>query len=191
MLLPLARSEPLLAAFCALYLAGFVVYGVVVASPATPVYVAEIVGGAVIVAAVHRRAPLGTALLWAVAVWGLLHLAGGMVEMGDGVLYNSRPVPFLPPFDKLVHVFGFGAVTLVVGRVISVRFRPQSAAATAVIAALGGLGVGALVEVFEFAMTRIYDQTNIGGYTNTGWDLVANLVGATAAAAWLGLRGRV
>jgi len=25
-------------------------------------------------------------------------------------------------------------------------------------------------------------ETNVGGYVNTGWDLVANLVGATIAA---------
>jgi hypothetical protein len=189
-LLAVARREPVLAAFLALYLAGFIVYGIVVGSAATPIYVLEIVGGAAIVAAVHRRAPLGAGLLWALALWGLLHLAGGMVEVDDGVLYNTRPVPFLPPFDKLVHAFGFGAATLVVGRVLSLRFRPPSAAAVTAVAAFGGLGVGALVEVFEFIMTRLYDETNVGGYTNTGWDLVANLVGAIAAAVWLGLRGR-
>jgi hypothetical protein len=82
-LLALARREPVLAAFIALYLSGFIVYGIVVGSAATPVYVVEIVGGAI-----------------------------------------------------------------------------------------------------------VYTETNVGGYMNTGWDLVANLVGASAAAVWLGLRGR-
>jgi hypothetical protein len=100
-----------------------------------------------------------------------------MIPVGDGVLYNSSPVPNLPPFDKLVHAFGFGASTLVTGRVLRSRVGPSSRTAAAIVAALGGLGVGALVEVFEFSMTRIYEETNIGGYTDTGWDLVANLGG--------------
>jgi hypothetical protein len=150
----------------------------------------EIVGAGFIVAWVHRNAPLGSGLLWALAVWGLLHLAGGIVEVGDRVLYNARPLSFLPPFDKLVHAFGFGVATLVVGRFLLYRFRPSSTLAVATIAALGGLGVGALVEVFEFSLTLVFEETNVGGYTNTGWDLVANLAGAAAAAVWLALRGR-
>lgn len=38
----------------------------------------------------------------------------------------------------------------------------------------------------------IMPETGVGGYVNTGWDLVANTVGATMAAVviWLhGLRG--
>jgi hypothetical protein len=76
-LLSVVRREPVLAGFVAVYLVGFVVYGVLQNIAATPVYVAEIVGGGVIVAAVHRRASLGAGLLWALALWGLLHLAGG------------------------------------------------------------------------------------------------------------------
>ena len=189
MLLTVARREPVLAVFCATYLLSFIVYGIAVGNPATPVYAAEIVGAGFIVAGVHRRVPLGSGLLWGLAVWGLLHLAGGMVEVGDGVLYNARPVPFLPPFDKLVHAFGFGVSTLVVARVLLLRFRPSSTFGVAIVAALGGLGVGALVEVFEFFTTLVFEETNVGGYTNTGWDLVANLAGATAAAVWLALRG--
>ena len=32
-------------------------------------------------------------------------------------------------------------------------------------------------------------NTNVGGYENTGWDLVANLIGASIAALILRLRG--
>jgi hypothetical protein len=37
--------------------------------------------------------------------------------------------------------------------------------------------------VVEFAATRLLPETNVGGYDNTGWDLVANLVGTLAAVA--------
>jgi hypothetical protein len=44
------------------------------------------------------------------------------------------------------------------------------------------MGFGALNEVVEFAATLTLEETNVGGYWNTGWDLVANLVGCMAAA---------
>jgi hypothetical protein len=34
----------------------------------------------------------------------------------------------------------------------------------------------------EFIATRI-TETNVGGYVNTGWDLVYNAIGASVAAA--------
>jgi len=35
--------------------------------------------------------------------------------------------------------------------------------------------------VIEFAITLTLPETNIGGYINTGWELVSNLVGVTLA----------
>ena len=56
-----------------------------------------------------------------------------------------------------------------------------------------GMGFGALNEVIEFAATLTVPETNVGGYRNTGWDLVSNLVGTSIAsiAIWLAAsRGR-
>ena len=53
-----------------------------------------------------------------------------------------------------------------------------------------GLGFGALNEVVEFAATLLVPETNVGGYRNTGWDLVANLFGATAAVSLIWSYGR-
>ena len=50
-------------------------------------------------------------------------------------------------------------------------------------ALIAGLGLGAINETIEFATTMVHDSTHVGGYQNTGWDLVSNLVGASAAAA--------
>ncbi len=52
------------------------------------------------------------------------------------------------------------------------------------------MGLGALNEVIEFAATLLIPETNVWGYRNTGWDLVANLVGATVAATIIWLHGR-
>jgi len=50
------------------------------------------------------------------------------------------------------------------------------------------MGLGALNEVVEFAATRLMPRTNVGGYENTGWDLVSNLAGCLIAVAGLALR---
>lgn len=47
--------------------------------------------------------------------------------------------------------------------------------------AAGGMGFGALNEVIEFIAVLTIPNTNVGGYENTGWDLVANLVGTILA----------
>jgi hypothetical protein len=51
-----------------------------------------------------------------------------------------------------------------------------------VLCAAAGVGFGALNEVIEFIAVLTIPNTNVGGYENTGWDLVANLVGATVSA---------
>ena len=59
-----------------------------------------------------------------------------------------------------------------------------------VLAMAGGMGFGALNEVIEFAATLLVPETNVGGYVNTGWDLVANLFGSTVAAVLIRLGHR-
>lgn len=58
------------------------------------------------------------------------------------------------------------------------------------LAAAAGMGFGALNEVIEFFMTLLVPETNVGGYINTGWDLVANLVGALIAVSLIRLLHR-
>ena len=47
---------------------------------------------------------------------------------------------------------------------------------------LGGLGLGALNETIEFLTTTAHAGAHVGGYENTGWDLVSNVAGALMAA---------
>jgi hypothetical protein len=58
-----------------------------------------------------------------------------------------------------------------------------------VLCATAGMGFGALNEVVEFFATLTVPETNVGGYENTGWDLVANAVGCILAAASIWLVG--
>jgi hypothetical protein len=51
-----------------------------------------------------------------------------------------------------------------------------------------GLAAGALNEVVEFGASHLLGATNIGGYENTGRDLVANLLGSLLAGWWASRR---
>ena len=50
------------------------------------------------------------------------------------------------------------------------------------------LYLGAGNEVVEFIATLVMPDTNVGGYENTGWDLVSNLIGTVIAAFLIKLR---
>jgi putative membrane protein len=108
-------------------------------------------------------------------------VAGGMVPVGDGVLYQRWLVGRVVRYDNVQHAWGFGFA----GRAVWESLRPRlgtSRAAAVAIVVLGGTGLGALNEVAEYALTKLLPETNVGGYENTARDLVANLVGATTAA---------
>ncbi len=145
---------------------------------------------------VHARVRFHPLTLWGLSLWGLAHMAGGLLpipaawpRLGDErVLYNLWIVPGRLKYDQLVHAYGFGLVTWVCwqGLERAATARGAQLAPTfglLVLCAAGGMGFGALNEVVEFIAVLTLPGTNVGGYENTGWDLVANLCGASLAAA--------
>ncbi|MCA8962207.1 MAG: DUF2238 domain-containing protein [Planctomycetes bacterium] len=151
------------------------------------------------VAVVHRHVSLSLASVWALAVWGALHMAGGLVPVPhswpiDGeirVLYSWWIVPPFLKYDHVVHAYGFGVTTWICWqglRRLAGPIAPSLGAMTLCVAA--SLGFGALNEVIEFVATLVFPRTNVGGYVNTGWDLVSNGVGAIVAAIVLSLTHR-
>jgi putative membrane protein len=142
-------------------------------------------------------------VLWGLSIWGLVHLCGGTIPVPErflepgtsNTLYNLRLVPWLPKYDQVVHAFGFGVSTLASWEALAAhirsmgsRLRPTIGPLLCVV--LMGMGLGAMNEVVEFIATRVMPGTNVGGYDNTGWDLVSNLVGCTTVAAFIWIRER-
>ena len=119
---------------------------------------------------------------------GLLHLPDGWPMENGSVLYNLWLIPGLLKYDQLVHAYGFGITTWLCWQALSVgiarvsKIRPTPTIGLMVLCAAGGMGFGAFNEVVEFVATLTIPKTNVGGYVNTGWDLVANLVGCGLAA---------
>ncbi len=161
-------------------------------------YFAVLCGLLILVAALHLKIRFSLALLWGLSVWGLAHMAGGLMPIpeawpsgGTGhVLYNLWLLPNRLKFDQLVHAYGFGLVTLACWQGLQHAFASRGAHARPTLGLLslcvaGGMGFGAANEVVEFIATRVLPETNVGGYENTGWDLVANLIGCLIAATGL------
>lgn len=148
---------------------------------------------------VHWTIKLHPLALWGLSLWGLFHMAGGLVpipdswpRLGGGVLYNLWLIPGRLKYDQVVHAYGFGLTTWVCWQGLQrafehrgVAIRPTIGLLTLCVAA--GMGFGALNEVIEFIAALTIQGTNVGGYENTGWDLVSNLTGCVIAAGGIGL----
>jgi hypothetical protein len=143
-----------------------------------------------VVATADAVAQLSDGCLRLLVVVGVLHLAGGLLpdpSTGDGVLYDLWLVPGALRLDQLVHVLGSVAGTWVAwqlaGRYLDLDRTPPRA--QALLACLAGLGKGALNEVLEFVTSLNVAGTHVGGYENTGWDLVFDVAGCVAMAVFL------
>lgn len=158
-------------------------------------YIAVMVVLLVVVAVVHMRVGLTITTLWGLSIWGLAHMAGGLmpvpaswpIEGESHVLYNLWLAPGLLKYDQLIHAYGFGLVTWVCWQGLRGAFAQRGVAASPTLGLLtlcvaAGMGFGATNEVIEFIATLVMPETNVGGYENTGWDLVFNMIGGLIAA---------
>lgn len=97
------------------------------------------------------------------------------------VLYALRLHPATPRYDQVVHFYGFFVATITAWEALRQALGTRPGLGLSVAAALIGMGLGAVNEVIEFGVTLVVEDHGVGGYTNTGWDLVANALGAIAA----------
>jgi uncharacterized membrane protein YjdF len=154
-------------------------------------YIAVVLVAGLIILALRLRLGFTPGLLWALSFWGLVHMIGGLVPVPDGwptagdqrVFYSWWIIPGRFKYDNPVHAYGFGLATWACWQALQsatgVR-RPTFGLLT--LCVLAGMGLGALNEVVEFLAVLLVPETNVGGYENTAWDLVYNLLGAVTAA---------
>jgi hypothetical protein len=213
------RAHPFLSGFVVLYTLGLGVLAITQGNKEFFFYGLAMWVNIALVLLLDARVGFTWMTLWALAAWGLLHMAGGTVRIPESVtdgsknvLYALRVADGLPRYDQCVHTFGFFAATLAcaevlmwtVGRVMMGRaecaeegaharaedgvgmppgaVKPRLTLGLACGAALMGMGLGALNEVIEFGIAMNVEGNGVGGYVNTGWDLVCNMTGAVLAA---------
>lgn len=184
-----------IAPFTLIYLLAFGVFVAIRGNLEFAYYGAVMAFLIVLVLMLDRAVNFTKPVLWGLSVWGLLHLAGGNVPVPshlaeDGaqdVLYSMWIFRGVLKYDHLVHFFGFFVSTFVCHQTLR-RALKRPDVVTAGLAcglALMSMGLGAANELVEFMATLIIPDTNVGGYENTGWDLVSNTFGALTGAAIL------
>ena len=127
---------------------------------------------------------------------GLIHVPGFWPHNPpDDVLYSLWLVPGRLKYDHIVHAYGFGVSTWLWWEILrngmETRYgrKPEPTFGLVSLCMAGGMGFGAFNEMVEFIATLMLAGTNVGGYENTGWDLVSNLIGTLLAGSLIHLRG--
>lgn len=185
----ITRSEWTVLAATLAYIAGF---GAVFLSTGNREFLWYIVTLLVLVALVgvgQRKAAFPAPILWALSLWGFVHMAGGGVPVGDTVLYGHVVLPVLQAgelvllrYDQLVHFYGFSITAWLLWHLLRRHYPDMDGRMSIyVFATLGSMGLGAVNEMIEFAAVLMFPQTNVGGYVNTALDLVFNAGGAITA----------
>jgi len=195
----LRPSDKLCIAFTSTYLLAAAGFAVFTGNTEFIFYIAIMLVLIALFAVVHIMIEVSRPLVWGLSIWGALHMAGGLVPVPnswpiDGnvrVLYSLWLIPTWLKYDQVVHAYGFAMTTWLcwegLRRMLaeargSTRADIKPALGALVLSGAAGMGFGALNEVVEFAATLLLPSTNVGGYNNTGWDLVSNLVGCILAA---------
>lgn len=191
------RETKLLLIFNALYLSGGLAAALMLGITEFLFYLAAapfLVAG---VSWMHVKTVFPMGLLRALSLLGLVHVLGGLITVPDGwpvegkpYLYNFWILEDRLKYDQVVHAYGNGLATWLCWHIA--RHSIASAAGRKVfeieasrpfmlICLFAGVGIGACNELGEFIATRLVEENNVGGYTNTGFDLVYNTLGSVIA----------
>jgi putative membrane protein len=184
-----ARERPV-ALFTFAYVIGFSAWFILEGNTEFVVYLVTMLLLIALVGRSLRSAAYPTAMLWALSLWGLLHMAGGGVPVGGAVLYNLQVIPLGEPdgewtflkYDQLVHAYGFGVAAWVLWHLMRRHYPMLDGSWTILVyPALAAMGLGAVNEIIEFMAVLSVPDTNVGGYLNTALDLCFNAAGAVIA----------
>lgn len=187
----LSNSHRILLAFTVLYMLGFGVHYARALNFEFLGYYLILIFGFVLVFKTLNRSKFPLYILWGLSLWGLLHMAGGSVPIGDTVLYGYKIYPFFVGegqfyvlrMDQVIHAFGFGVSALVAHHLLTAHaLRGGVSKVWVGIASVCiAMGLGALNEVIEFTVALTLEQNGVGDFFNMGLDLVFNLLGAIIA----------
>ena len=182
----LKKSEWALVIFNLAYLVGFSWFYIQQRNWEFLLYIGVIVVFFILILATIKKTKFNSFVLWGLSIWGLAHMLGGGLMIGDHVLYKQMIFTFVHSgemsilkFDQVVHIYGF-ILTTIIGYYLLLPHLWKKANWKVVyfLLVMVGMGFGALNEVAEFIATLIMPESGVGGYINTSLDLVSNMIGA-------------
>lgn len=195
---PYKPGEIFLALFTLVYLIIFSAFYLNIRNYEFLLYVVVVLFFLLLIGLTLKKTNFDYWVLGGLSLWGLLHMMGGGIRVGEGVLYGVKLLDlyntgefFILRFDQLVHLLGFAVATLLILQLLEKNYeRKLGPKVFYFVAVLAGMGLGALNESIEFLAVVILPETGVGGYYNTSLDLVFNMLGALTAVGINGLRTR-
>jgi uncharacterized membrane protein YjdF len=159
-------------------------------------YIGIIVLILALIISTNKRVDYPNQVLWLLSFWGLIHMLGGLVLIGENsrlydiILINLSETYSIFRYDQFVHIIGFGVATLIMFILLKSQISSKIKHWTSlgIVVVMAGLGVGGLNEIIEFIATVISPETGVGGYINTSMDLVSDLVGAIIAFVYIKIK---
>jgi len=142
MMLNLKKGEWILVVFNFLVLMFTSVYYSNIKNYEFIIYIFVVVFFMALVLLTIRKTEFGYPILFGLNLWALLHLFGGIIHIGDGVLYGVQLIPIISNGDFTI-----------------LRYD----------------------QALHFFAVLALPKTGVGGYYNTGLDLVSNMLGAIFA----------
>ncbi len=161
------------------------------------IYVGVIIVCLAVIAVTFFKVRYSIPTLIGLTIWSAMHLSGGTFHINGTLLYEliliplSQKYPILR-YDQLVHTWGFAVATLTMFDVLRPLLIPtksgQHYIALSIVVIMAGLGVGAFNEIVEALVAATVPESGVGDYVNTALDLIADLLGAILAIAFINLR---
>jgi hypothetical protein len=181
----LLRRNPVRQPFSAPVVATFTVVGLVregsCGSTCPPWRPASASSGSLITAG-----PIPEVLMWLLAIWAGLHLAGGLAPNPTGeseILYGMWLLDGALRYDQVVHGFGIGAATALFAYAARDTDRPLFWGFVL------SQFVGLVNETAENIFAAFVAESNVGDIVNTTWDMIWHVIGAAVATLWMTRRG--
>jgi len=183
----LLRRAPAVAIFTAAYVVVLTVVGLARQQTFLWIYLPALAACIAIVVWIdHRWGPIPTILLWLLSIWAGMHLAGGLLPDPSGtktILYGFWLLDGYLRYDQVVHGFGIAAATAVLA--FAARDSDRPLVWGFVLAQV----VGLVNETAENTFALVVENSNVGDWVNTAWDIAWHLIGATVAIMWMSRRG--
>ncbi len=186
----LTKHHWYIVAFSALYLLVGGIYFLKDFNNEFVIYVAVIVAIFIGVFTTLKQTQFPIWMLWLLSIWGLMHVAGGAVQVDGGVLFAYKIYPFLDlggdfyilKYDQLVHAYLYGLVALMAHHTLRVPLKVAGHTFLVALAAvMMSLGISGLNEIMEFLIAVTLEENGVGGYENAMLDLIFNFSGAVVA----------
>jgi hypothetical protein len=183
----LLRRTPAVALFTLVHVVVFTIVGLARNQTFLWIYLPALAASIAIVVWIdHRWGPIPVVLLWLLSIWAAMHLAGGLAADPSGqraILYNWWLIDGYLRYDQVVHGFGIGAATALLA--FAARDTDRPLVWGFVLAQV----VGVVNETAENIFAAFVEESNVGDWVNTAWDIIWHLVGALVAVIWMGRRG--